>query len=180
MGDSQVEPEEKKLFCPQCKSWLPASCYNSLPLDLRCNKCLPLEASMAIYDQKVALAGQKVAQVIAKYGNGKSLEPLARIVDGFYDAYGGVDPLCEDLAQWVKELAATNKKSQALSFVAKLMSIHAKVESNQVEENWNNLTKAEIEARLQLKMAAIMAKIETPEAKKEALRTITGSAQSLD
>lgn len=179
MGDSQVNPEEKQLFCPQCKTWMPASCYNSIPLDLRCNKCIPLEASMAIHDQKVALAGQKVAQVIAKYGNGKTLEPLARIVDGFYDEYGGVEPLCKDLSQWVKDLAATGKKSQALSFVAKLMSIHAKVEHNQVEENWNNLTKAEIEARLALKMAAIMAKMENPEAKKDAIRYIAGG-QSLE
>lgn len=174
MGDSQIDPQEKQLFCPQCKTWLPVSCYNSLPLDLRCNKCLPLEASMAIYDQKKELAGQQISQVIAKYGQGKTLEPLAQFVDGFYDAYGGAEPLCHDLAQWVKDLAATGKKPQALSFIAKLMSIHAKVESTQVEQDWNNLTKAEIEARLTLKMAAIMAKMEMPEARKEATRTITG------
>lgn len=169
--------EDKKLFCPQCKEWYPVTHFNSLPLDLRCNKCLPIEATMALYDQKVALAGQKVAQVLDEAEVGRSLKPLARLVDGYYDAFGGANALCEAAAQWTKDLAATGKKSQALSFVAKMMSIHAKVEKTQVEEDWNNLTKAEIKARLAMKMAAILAESEAPELKKAAIRKITGEME---
>ncbi len=166
--------DEKKIFCPQCKEWYPTSHFNSLPLDLRCNKCLPIQATMALYDQKVALAGQKVAQVLSEAEVGKSLTSLARMVEGFYDEYGGAVPLLHDAAQWVKDLAATGKKDKALAFLAKLFAIHAKVERTQVEEDWNNLTRAEIESRLAVKMAAIMAKYEAPELKKQAINKITG------
>lgn len=166
--------DEKKLFCPQCKEWFPVSHFNSLPLDLRCNKCLPLEVSMVLYDQKVALAGQKVANLLDGAEIGRSLKPLARLIDGFYDACGGANAVSEMCAQWVKDLAATGKKDKALAFVSKVMSIHAKVEKTQVEEDWNNLTKTEIKARLAIKMAAILAEADSPEMKKAAIRKITG------
>ncbi len=168
------ELPEKQMFCPQCKTWFPVSYFNSLPLDLRCNKCLPVEAAMDVYDQKVALAGQKLTKVLSDADIGKSLTSLSRMVEGFYDEYGGAQPLLHDAAQWVKDLAATGKKTQALAFLAKLFSIHAKVERTQVDEDWNNLTRAEIESRLAIKMAAIMAKYEAPALKQQAINKITG------
>ena len=169
--------EEKQIFCPQCKTWYPVSHFNSLPLDLRCNKCLPLEVSMAIYDQKVALAGQKVVQLLDAAESGSSLTSLSGIIGGIYDEFGGSHVVCQNVAQWVKDLAATGKKSQALSFFNKLFSAHAKVERTQVEDDWNKLTKAEIETRLALKMASIMARHEMPAAKQEATKKITGELE---
>jgi hypothetical protein len=174
-GGFNTMPEEpKKIFCPQCKEWHPSTSFECLPLDLRCNKCVPTDVAMVLYDKRVQQAGQKISQIVDA-SEGRGLRPLERLVDGIYDAWGGPQAFCDDAVAWAKDLAASGRgKGAALSFMAKLLAIHAKVEKTRVEDDWNKLTKAEIKARLTLKLTAILADEESGPAKKNAIKKILG------
>jgi hypothetical protein len=166
--------DDKKIFCPQCKEWYDSTHFQCRPLDLRCDKCIPPEVRAILYDQRVQEAGKQVAAVVDAAGDARNLRPLERMIDGIYDAWGGPTALCEDAVSWAKDCAATGKKGIALSFISKLLAIHAKVEKTRVEDDWNQLSKAEIKARLTLKLTAILAESEAPQVKKDAIKKILG------
>lgn len=170
-----MEAEPKKVSCPQCKGWFPPTDFECLPFDVRCKRCVPVDVAYNLYDKRVQLAGQKVAQIVDAADGGKRLRPLERMIDGIYDAWGGPQALCEDAVSWAKDLAASGRgKGIALGFISKLLAIHAKVEKTKVEDDWNQLTEKEIKARLVLKLAALQAEFDAPQAKKDAIKKILG------
>lgn len=163
---------DDQLFCPQCKTWFPKTSFSCLPLDLRCNKCIPQDAALKLYDDKLKFAGQQIGKLMDASDAGKGLKPLERMVDGIYDAWGGVNAFCQDAAEWCKDLAQKGRKGQALQFMAKVLAIHGKVDKLKIEDDWNKMTKEEIKQRLALKMAAILAESKLPGVKDQILRNL--------
>lgn len=170
--------ENKQHFCPQCKEWQPLTHFNALPLDLRCSKCIPITAALALYEDKVKLAGQKVCQLVDAADECRSLRSLSGMLEDFYDAWGGRMSLTADAVEWCKDLGSTPRgKAHALSFLAKVLSIHSKVEKTKVDEDWNKLSKAEIKAKLTVLLTDILARSELPEAKQQAIQRLIGGQE---
>ena len=86
-----MSEEEKKAFCPQCKEWYPVTHFECLPLDLRCNKCIPQDTAMQLYDKRVQKAGHDVevpftpgrTDASLEQTDVNSFEVLEPAVDGF-------------------------------------------------------------------------------------------------
>lgn len=172
-----TEPE--KLFCPQCKEWKEKASFTLLPLDLRCQGCVALSSdqAMELYDKKVELAGQKISQLLDGVEHARSLKPLERMLDMFYDQYGGGHVFMGDVVTWIKQIAdkpGGKGLSTAVAAAMKILQLHAKVDRMKIEEDWNQLSKEEIKTKLQLKMMAILAEAELPGVKKSAIKGLLG------
>lgn len=167
------EPEQ--VFCPACKTLRPKLDFECLPLDLRCKRCIPVDTAMELYDKRVQQAGQKIAQIVDSAGTARSLRPLERLLDGIYDSWGGVAVLCEDAVRWAKDMGENPRtKGQALKFITNLLAIHAKVEKTKIDDDWNQMSKDEIKAKLTLRLTEIMMQSEAPAAKQAAIKQILG------
>jgi hypothetical protein len=174
MGAGEMS-EEKKHFCPQCKEWHPLTHFNGLPLELRCNKCVPVEAAMLLYDEKVKLAGQKFAQTLDAAGTARSLKPLERMVQQTYDAWGGSAAFCEDVVSWIKDLASTGRgKNAAVQAAMKLLTLHAKVDRMRLEDDWKAMDDATLRETLKLKMLQLFAEAQAESTKKGFIEGVAG------
>lgn len=135
--------------------------FNGLPLELRCNKCVPADVAMAVYDDKVKLAGQKLAQALEGIGGKQNLQPLERLVRGFYDVWGGEKPFLEDVVSWTKDLGSNPRtKGSALGICMKILALHSKVDRLKKEDDWKQMDDATLKATLTMRMMALMAEAE--------------------
>jgi len=167
--------DEDKLFCPQCKEWFPKTHFTCLPLDLRCNKCIPGEVAAVLYDQKVEKAGQVMSKIFDQNPANASLRPLERMINGAYDAWGGPGAFCNDVVKWMKDLGDTPRgKSAAVSAAMKLMALHAKVDRMRLEDDWKQMDDQTLRDTLKVKMMALMAEAQTEDAKKIAKNKLIG------
>ena len=174
MGDSG--PVER--FCPQCKQQRPLTDFEALPLDLRCKACIPVDQALVLYDKRVQQAGNKLSQVLES-AKATELRPLEQMLDGLYDAWGGAAPFCEDLVRWINEKAdevGGKGRRVAIDSAIKLLQLHAKVDSLKIEEDWNQLSRDQIEERLRKKMMALWVEQNLPEEKANAIKHIMGGS----
>jgi hypothetical protein len=176
-AEEPKEPEIKTLMCPACKQHWPVTSFECLPLDLRCNRCVPVESAMVLYDKRVQQAGHVVSQLLDANDTGKGLKPLERMVQGFYDAWGGPAALCDDMATWVKDLAATGKKAQAVSALTKILNLHGKIDRMKLEDDWKMMDDETIRATLKVRLMEIVSEgvADNDSKKKEAMKRIMGN-----
>lgn len=171
-----MSEEPKKIFCPQCKEWFPETHFMGLPLDLRCNKCIPQDAAMALYDQKAQLAGQTMAKIFDSAESAKSLKPVERMVSQAYDSWGGPAAFMEDWVQYVKEMAQNPRtKSAAVGAMNKILALHARVDRMKLEDDWKQMDDETLRATLKVKMLALMSEAAIEEGKKKGLDLLGGT-----
>ncbi len=144
--------------CSQCGEYKPLPHFSHLPLDHRCDVCLPpsTEAAMVLYDKRVDLAQRKMAQIFDA-SERSNLEPLERLVKGIYDAWGGPHAFSEDLANWIKNLADAGDWNKAVRAGLELLKIHGKVDKMKQEEEWQAMDDENVKEVLKLKLANMIA-----------------------
>lgn len=168
------------MICPQCNRDLPETNFECLPIDARCDRCIPQEKAMQMYDQRVQKAGTKLAKILDAAGSGKGLRPLERMVTQCYDAWGGSAAFCEDVVQWIKEMSMQGRgKGMAINAAMKLLALHAKVDRMKLEDDWKQMDDATIRDTLKLRLMELMAEAAEESGKKEALDyLLEGEAKS--
>lgn len=173
MGDSEV----KKIFCPQCKEWYPETHFMGLPLDLRCNKCIPQDAAMTVYDEKAKLAGQTMAKIFDANDKAKTLKPVERMVTQAYDSWGGAAAFMEDWVTYVKEMAANPRtKPAAVSAMNKILALHAKVDRMKMEDDWKQMDDETLRSTLKLRMLELLSETAIEDGKKRGLDLLGGTS----
>ncbi len=167
--------EPETLFCPQCKEQRPTTSFECLPLDLRCNRCIPADTAMALYDARVQQAGQKISQILDASGAGANLAPVERMLSQAYDRWGGAGAFMEDVVGWIKDLAASGRgKGAAVNACMKMLALHAKVDRMKLEDDWRAMDDEQIRATLKVKMLALLSDGMLEDAKKSAVKGILG------
>lgn len=160
--------------CPQCQKDLPVTAFECLPLDLRCNRCIPMHQAMDLYDKRVQKAGHTLAQVLDQVGAATDLGPVERMLGRAYDSWGGEAAFMEDGVNWIKELADNPRsKGMAVSAWLKLLYLHSKVDRMKLEDDWKSMEEDQIKARLKEKMTAMFAEITLEDAKAKGMRLLT-------
>ncbi len=153
----QPVSDEKKLFCPECKTWYPATHFECLPLDLRCNRCIPVEAAMVLYDKKKEKAGQIIAQILDGSEGEKSLRPVERMLVDAYEAFGGPKVFMEKVMGWINDLASNPRtKPAAVNAAMKIISLHGKVDRNKMENDWRQMDTDTLRDALERKLRGIL------------------------
>jgi hypothetical protein len=167
--------------CPQCKKELPLTSFRGLPLDQRCDDCIPEDVKWSLYDKRVQEAGQTVASILDASEHGMSLKPLERMVTLAYDAFGGPNVFMENVAQWMKDLSATPKgKGAALNAAMKILNLHAKVDRMKLEDDWKQMDDTTLRATLKIKLMALLSEAQTEQAKKIAKDQLLGGEEELE
>ncbi len=161
--------------CPQCKGTYPLTDFEGLPQDVRCNRCIPRDEALKLYDRKVQAAGQKLTQIMDSAQGAKSLKPVERLLSEAYDAWGGPGAFAGDVVGWIKDLAnmAGGKgKSAAVSASIKLLQLHARIDKMKVEDDWRKMDDATLRETIKIKMLALFAEATADDAKRDTLSLI--------
>jgi hypothetical protein len=165
----------EKYQCPACQQFKDVTLFTARPVDERCDVCLPVDQAMVAMDKKVQLAHDKMAAIFDAVEKGQSLGPIERVLQAGYEAFGGEHQLMLKWAECVNNLMDTNKYHAAAQNIMSFFKLHAKVDHMRMEDDWRNMDDAKVEATLQRKMKALMAKMERDEAE---TKTIEGLVQS--
>jgi hypothetical protein len=165
----------EQLTCHQCGQLLPITNFGHLPLDKRCNRCIPVDMAMKLHDARVQEAGHVVAQLFDAHDAGKGLKPLERMVSQVYDAWGGSAAFCEDVVEWIKDLAEQGRgKGSAVNAAMKLLTLHAKVDRMRLDEDFKKMDDETLRASIKIRLAALLAETEEESAKEKAVKKILG------
>lgn len=168
---------DEKLFCPQCKEWFPKLNFGCLPLDIRCNRCIPTDVAMKLHDDRIKEAGHVVAQLFDANEAGRTLAPLERMVSQAYDAWGGSTAFCEDVVCWIKDLAETGRgKGAAVSAALKLLTLHAKVDRMRLDEDFKKMDDESLKAAMKLRIMQLFAETQEETVKQKAMKKILGES----
>lgn len=163
------------MTCPQCGQSYPITSFGCLPLDKRCNRCIPVDMAMKLHDARVQEAGHVVAQLFDANDAGKGLKPLERMVSQVYDAWGGSAAFCEDVVEWIKDLAEQGRgKGSAVNAAMKLLTLHAKVDRMRLDEDFKKMDDETLRASIKLKIVQLFAESQEDEVKKVAKDKILG------
>lgn len=156
--------------CPQCDKDLPTTSFECRPLDLRCNRCIPQDKALELYDQRVKQAGTKLSRILDASAGAKGLKPLERMVTQCYDAWGGSAAFCEDVVEWIKDLASQGRgKGAAVNAAMKLLALHGKVDRMKLEDDWKQMDDATIQASLKMRLRELMVEVELEDGKKDTM-----------
>lgn len=165
--------DSKTHQCPACKRVLPLTDFAYIPVDERCQACVPRDQAMALWDLKQQQAGQTIARILDSQDSYKTLKPLERMVSLAYDAWGGEHAFMEDVVEWIKDMGSHNKtKGAAINAVMKLLALHAKVDRMKFEDDWKQMDDQTLRDTLKMRMMELFAEASEDRAKKEALQNL--------
>lgn len=153
-------PEDGKTRkCSQCGEWKPLTRFSCLPLDKRCDTCLPPSdpVAMQLWDKRLDLAQRKVAQIFDASEKAGELEPLERQVKSIYDAWGGPDAFSQDVVEWIKRMADQGAYAKAVNAAINVMKIHGRIDKMKQEDDWKAMDDENVKAALKLKLANLVA-----------------------
>jgi hypothetical protein len=170
-----VSGEGSTLFCPQCKQHWPKTNFECLPLDLRCNRCIPADTAMQLYDKRVQQAGQKLAQILDASESNKGLRPVERMLSRGYEAWGGEAAFMEDGINWIKSLA-DNPRTRSLAVAAwgKILALHAKVDRMKLEDDWRQMDDETLRETLKMKILELGSEAIEDQAKDKTKKFLLG------
>ena len=155
---------------------MPVTSFGQLPLDLRCTRCIPVDLAMKLHDARIQEAGHVVAQLFDANDAGKGLKPLERMVSQVYDAWGGSAAFCEDVVEWIKDLADQGRgKGAAVQASLKLLTLHAKVDRMRLDEDFKKMDDATLLATIKLKIKQLAKEAQEGLSKEDAIKKILGN-----
>lgn len=128
---------------------------------------------MQLWDKRLDFAHRKMAQIFDA-SERSALEPLERVIKSTYDAWGGPSAFGEDLAEYIKRLADSNKLPQAINAMLNVMKLHGKVDKMNQEEEWRAMDDENVKTALQMKLAQMMTEMLTSDEKSKMLQLLLG------
>jgi len=166
VSSSQTAPEPavaqakpiRSYNCPLCKRLLPATKFEHLPLDTRCNDCVPFREALELRDQLKEQATRDLAACLDLGGAASAPVPKLNELAGYLmEAWGGGRMFAHDWVADAKSIITkkpgTPASQNAFRAIGKIIGEASKQQS---AEDLANMTTAELRERNRLLAVQIM------------------------
>ena len=154
---SRPKADQGQRPCPQCKKRKGVEKFECLPIDDRCNECVPEDRALMLADAREERAKRKFAQIIDSVNAPKDRAPaLESLLGGIFSTWGGANTFCHDLVHSLKSrLEERPGDREAIQAMLSIVKLAGRNDQMKAEDDFRQLTTAQLKVAMLREMKAL-------------------------